>query len=40
MFETSKGIEVVNSFDKMHLKELLLKGIYAYGEWCRTGLVN
>lgn len=30
-FETSKDVKVVNSFDKMGLKEDLLRGIYAYG---------
>lgn len=30
-FETSKGVRAVNSFDKMNLKEDLLRGIYAYG---------
>eukprot|EP01097_Dermamoeba_algensis_P007586 TRINITY_DN482_c0_g1_i3.p1 TRINITY_DN482_c0_g1~~TRINITY_DN482_c0_g1_i3.p1 ORF type:complete len:486 (-),score=124.78 TRINITY_DN482_c0_g1_i3:95-1504(-) len=30
-FETSEEVDVVNSFDKMHLREDLLRGIYAYG---------
>jgi len=30
-FETSKGVNVVNTFDQMKLKEELLRGIYAYG---------
>lgn len=30
-FETSKDVKVVSSFDKMGLKEDLLRGIYAYG---------
>ena len=31
VFTTSKGVEVVNSFEKMGLREDLLRGIYAYG---------
>lgn len=31
IFTTSKGVEVVNSFEKMGLREDLLRGIYAYG---------
>uniref|UniRef100_A0A7S0RVE9 RNA helicase n=1 Tax=Chlamydomonas leiostraca TaxID=1034604 RepID=A0A7S0RVE9_9CHLO len=30
-FETSKGVQVVTSFDSMKLKEDLLRGLYAYG---------
>eukprot|EP00955_Chlamydomonas_euryale_P036607 350494-Chlamydomonas_euryale.AAC.14 len=30
-FETSKGVKVVTNFDKMGLKEDLLRGLYAYG---------
>lgn len=30
-FETSKGVQVVSSFDNMKLKEDLLRGLYAYG---------
>ncbi|OQR70303.1 eukaryotic initiation factor 4A-III-like [Tropilaelaps mercedesae] len=30
-FETSDGVEVINSFDSMGLREDLLRGIYAYG---------
>eukprot|EP01112_Ceratiomyxa_fruticulosa_P011390 TRINITY_DN3087_c0_g1_i1.p1 TRINITY_DN3087_c0_g1~~TRINITY_DN3087_c0_g1_i1.p1 ORF type:complete len:409 (+),score=92.75 TRINITY_DN3087_c0_g1_i1:76-1302(+) len=30
-FETSKGVEIVPSFDRMNLKEQLLRGIYNYG---------
>jgi len=30
-FETSDGVEVINSFDSMGLNEDLLRGIYAYG---------
>ncbi|XP_022649066.1 eukaryotic initiation factor 4A-III [Varroa jacobsoni] len=30
-FETSDGVEVINSFDAMGLREDLLRGIYAYG---------
>lgn len=30
-FETSKDVRVVTSFDKMGLKEDLLRGVYAYG---------
>ena len=31
VFETSKGVEVVPTFDQMGLKDDLLRGIYAYG---------
>lgn len=31
-FETSEEVEVITSFDKMNLREDLLRGIYAYGE--------
>lgn len=31
-FETSEEVKCVNSFDKMGLKETLLRGIYAYGK--------
>ena len=30
-FETSEDLEVVPTFDKLRLKEDLLRGIYAYG---------
>jgi ATP-dependent RNA helicase len=30
-FETSKSVKVVSSFDKMGLKDDLLRGVYAYG---------
>ncbi|KAK9816701.1 hypothetical protein WJX72_003873 [[Myrmecia] bisecta] len=30
-FETSKGIKVINNFDKMNLREDLLRGVYQYG---------
>lgn len=32
-FETSEDVTCVNSFDKMGLKETLLRGIYAYGKF-------
>lgn len=32
VFETSKEVSVINTFDKMNLKEELLRGIYAYGK--------
>ena len=32
VFETSKGVEVVPTFDQMNLKDDLLRGIYAYGK--------
>lgn len=32
VFETSKEVTVVTTFDQMNLKEDLLRGIYAYGE--------
>ena len=31
VFETSKEVTVVNTFDRMSLREELLRGIYAYG---------
>ena len=31
VFETSKEVTVVTTFDQMNLKEDLLRGIYAYG---------
>jgi ATP-dependent RNA helicase len=30
-FETTKGVEVVATFDQMNFKEDLIRGIYAYG---------
>lgn len=32
VFETSKGVDVVSTFDGMGLREDLLRGIYAYGK--------
>lgn len=32
-FETSEEVKCINSFDKMGLKDTLLRGIYAYGEF-------
>ena len=32
VFETSKEVKVVTTFDKMGLREDLLRGIYAYGK--------
>ncbi len=32
VFETSKEVSVVNTFDRMSLREDLLRGIYAYGQ--------
>ena len=32
VFETSKEVSVVNTFDRMSLREDLVRGIYAYGE--------
>ena len=41
VFETSKEVTVVTTFDQMNLKEDLLRGIYAYGEqghaWTERG---
>lgn len=31
VFETSAGVEVISSFDRMGIREDLLRGIYAYG---------
>ena len=36
VFETSKEVTVITTFDQMSLKEDLLRGIYAYGQ--RAGL--
>ena len=33
VFETSKEVSVVNTFDRMNLREDLVRGIYAYGQW-------
>ena len=38
VFETSKGVDVVATFDGMGLREDLLRGIYAYGKL--LGAVN
>lgn len=32
-FETSEDVEVVPTFNSMKLREELLRGIYAYGEF-------
>ena len=32
VFETSKSVSVVSTFDQMNLRDDLLRGIYAYGE--------
>lgn len=32
VFETSKEVSVVNTFDRMNLREDLVRGIYAYGQ--------
>ena len=32
VFETSKEVSVVSTFDQMNLREDLLRGIYAYGK--------
>lgn len=32
VFETSKEVTVVNTFDRMNLRQDLLRGIYAYGK--------
>lgn len=34
VFETSASVQVVPTFDSMGLRDDLLRGIYAYGEWC------
>lgn len=31
-FETSEDVEVVSTFDTMHLREDLVRGIYSYGK--------
>lgn len=31
-FETSEDVEVVSTFDSMHLREDLVRGIYSYGK--------
>lgn len=35
-FETSEEVDVTPTFDTMGLREDLLRGIYAYGEWARA----
>jgi len=32
VFETSKGVSVVSTFDGMNLRDNRLRGVYAYGE--------
>lgn len=32
-FETSEDLEVIPTFDKLRLKEDLIRGIYAYGRY-------
>lgn len=36
-FETSEDVEVIPTFNSMHLREELLRGIYAYGKWHKHG---
>lgn len=31
-FETSEDVEVLSTFDNMHLREDLIRGIYSYGK--------
>lgn len=31
-FETSENVEVLSTFDTMHLHEDLIRGIYSYGK--------
>lgn len=31
-FETSEDVEIVSTFDSMHLQEDLIRGIYSYGK--------
>ena len=33
VFETSKEVSVIPTFDQMNLKDDLLRGIYAYGQF-------
>jgi ATP-dependent RNA helicase len=33
VFETTNDVQVIPTFDKMNLKEELLRGIYAYSEY-------
>ena len=40
VFETSKEVTVVTTFDQMSLKEDLLRGIYAYGTCARGPVCN
>lgn len=35
-FETSEEVDVTPTFDTMGLREDLLRGIYAYGQWARA----
>lgn len=39
VFETSKEVSVVNTFDRMNLREDLIRGIYAYGQF-KTSMVS
>ena len=32
VFETSKEVDVIPTFDQMNIREELLRGIYAYGK--------
>lgn len=32
-FETSEDVEVIDKFKNMHLKEELIRGIFAYGKY-------
>lgn len=39
-FETSEGVEVIPTFDKMGLRDDLLRGIYSYGKQAPLSLVS
>ena len=40
VFETSKEVTVITTFDQMNLKEDLLRGIYAYGRAFVCSVLN
>lgn len=39
-FETSEDVEILSTFDTMHLNEDLVRGIYSYGKYLNLPPVN
>ena len=39
-FETSEDVEVISTFDNMGLRDELLRGIYAYGQYFNSIIDN